>query len=329
MAMPQAFQHAGWINGWVFTVIIGFLLMTCLHIIINSQYSLCKKYRIPYLSYPDAMQKAFETGPRCFNTLAPISGYTVEIFLFIYQIGICGAYIVFVSTSVKQICDQYIDHIDLKFYMLIIAVPLIFLNQIPNLAKLAPLSALANLFILVSLILMFSFYIFNDLPPVSERNAFGEPLNFPLFVGTVMFSIESVGLILSVERTSRNPKEFIRIGGTLDQAMIILMVMYASVGFFGYLKYGEDILGSITMNIKGTTALPQVITILYATAIFMSYALQCYVPIEILWVNHLDGYLKDAEPKKRLQYAILLRFSLVILSRKYIFLYFFSTLFSI
>jgi amino acid permease len=31
--------------------------------------------------------------------------------------------------------------------------------------------------------------------------------------------------------------------------MVIVTCLYIAVGFFGYLKYGEDVLGSITLNL--------------------------------------------------------------------------------
>lgn len=35
----------------------------------------------------------------------------------------------------------------------------------------------------------------------------------------------------------------------LNIGLSIVVVMYAIVGFFGYVKYGEEVLGSITLNI--------------------------------------------------------------------------------
>jgi proton-coupled amino acid transporter len=37
--------------------------------------------------------------------------------------------------------------------------------------------------------------------------------------------------------------------GVLNTAMILVAVMYYAVGFFGYLKYGDDCLASVTLNL--------------------------------------------------------------------------------
>lgn len=38
--------------------------------------------------------------------------------------------------------------------------------------------------------------------------------------------------------------------GVLNTSMIIVGCLYTAVGFFGYLKYGEEIMGSVTLNLS-------------------------------------------------------------------------------
>jgi len=37
--------------------------------------------------------------------------------------------------------------------------------------------------------------------------------------------------------------------GVIDLAMTIAMVLYAAVGFYGYLRFGDAVQGSITLNL--------------------------------------------------------------------------------
>jgi proton-coupled amino acid transporter len=37
--------------------------------------------------------------------------------------------------------------------------------------------------------------------------------------------------------------------GVLNTSMVTVTCLYIAVAFFGYLKYGEDVLGSITLNL--------------------------------------------------------------------------------
>jgi len=47
----------------------------------------------------------------------------------------------------------------------------------------------------------------------------------------------------------RTPEAFGGWFGVIDLAMTVAMVLYAAVGFYGYLRFGADVQGSITLNL--------------------------------------------------------------------------------
>lgn len=71
LAMPNAFCNSGLLVGVIATVIIGALCTYCLHVLVKAQYKLCKRLRVPILSYPHSMKYALEIGPRCVSWFAP------------------------------------------------------------------------------------------------------------------------------------------------------------------------------------------------------------------------------------------------------------------
>lgn len=91
---------------------------------------------------------------------------------------------------------------------------------------------------------MILYYIFDKLPSPTERDAFGALGNFPLFFGTTLFALEAVGVVIALENNMKTPKSF---GGVLNIGMVVIVFLYAGMGFFGYIKYGEQPLGSITL----------------------------------------------------------------------------------
>ena len=58
--------------------------------------------------------------------------------------------------------------------------------------------------------------------------------------------------MLPIENSMRSPQDFRGLTGVLNTGMVIVTVMYIAVGFYGYLKFGDDILGSITLNLPNT-----------------------------------------------------------------------------
>lgn len=169
-------------------------------------------------------------------------------FLIVYQLGICCVYIVFVATNVKQIADHYWGVLDVKIHMVILLIPLILLICIRNLKLLAPFSTFANVITFVGLG-MILYYVFDDIASPSERDAFGSARNFPLFFGTTLFALEAVGVVIAVENNMKSPKSFGGAFGVLNISMFVITALYAAIGFLGYLRYGPDCLGSISLNL--------------------------------------------------------------------------------
>jgi hypothetical protein len=78
--------------------------------------------------------------------------------------------------------------------MAALLLPLILINWVRNLKLLAPLSTLANgiTFISFSIIL---YYLFRDPINFEGKDKVGEMSNFPLFLGTVLFALEAIGVV--------------------------------------------------------------------------------------------------------------------------------------
>ncbi|XP_026295649.1 proton-coupled amino acid transporter-like protein CG1139 isoform X2 [Apis mellifera] len=229
LAMPNAFRNSGLVTGVIATVIIGVLCTYCLHVLVKAQYKLCKRLRVPILSYPLSMKYALEEGPGCVRWFAPYAPGLVDGFMIVYQLGICCVYIVFVASNIKQ-----------------------------------------------------------DLPSLKEREMFGTLRNFSLYFGTTLFALEAVGVIIALENNMKTPQYFGGYCGVLNIGMTVIVALYIVMGFFGYIKYGSNVEGSVTFNLPSEEIMAQSIKIMFAIAIFITHALQGYVPVDIIWNTYLD-----------------------------------------
>ena len=72
---------------------------------------------------------------------------------------------------------------------------------------------------------------------------------YPLYFGTAIYAFEGIGVVLPLENQMRTPRDMRGWNGVLNTSMTIVTCLYIAVGFFGYLKYGEDVKGSITLNL--------------------------------------------------------------------------------
>ncbi|KAF5294463.1 hypothetical protein FQR65_LT01589 [Abscondita terminalis] len=304
LAMPEAFKNSGMANGFIFTILIGILCTYGLHILVQAQYVLCQRLRVPLLTYPDSMKAALLSGPKSFHKFANMSPYLVDVFLIIYQLGICCVYVIFVALNTKKLVDVYLSEpMGIELYTLILLIPFILILSVPNLKWLAPFSLFSNLITFASFGIVL-YYIFLDLPSIENRPLVGTLYAFPLFFGTTLFALEAVGVVIALENNMKTPKSFGGSFGVLNIAMFFITLSYVGMGFLGYWRYGEDTLPSITLNLGDNDVLAKIVQGLYSLAIFISYGLQGFVPINIMWNTYLYKHVSHLKHKWIWEYLL-------------------------
>lgn len=83
-----------------------------------------------------------------------------------------------------------------------IFVPIVLINYIRNLKKLTPISLAANILIIVSFFGVLYYLMADGSWYLGEVRAVTEHINtLPLFMGTMMFALEAVGVV-SIENCS-------------------------------------------------------------------------------------------------------------------------------
>ncbi|XP_056630452.1 proton-coupled amino acid transporter-like protein pathetic isoform X2 [Diorhabda carinulata] len=310
LAMPLAFSHAGLFFGLICILFIGIVCTYCVHILVKCAHVIYHRQKVSSLSFDEVAEAAFLSGPKAFHPWAKFAKAMINFFLVVDLLGCCCVYVLFVSKNLKQVVDAYVEetyHYDVRFYMLALLPLLILMIMIRNLKYLSPLSMIANIFVAVGIGITF-YYIFDDLPSLNSRPHFGSITTLPSFFGTAIFALEGIGVIMPLENNMKNPTHFIGCPGVLNIGMFFAVLLYSSVGFFGYLKYGDDVkIGSISLNLPNEP-LAQSVKLMIAVAIFFTYALQFYVPMEIIWKAVKNNFQRKALA----EYSI--RFSLVTLT---------------
>ena len=65
----------------------------------------------------------------------------------------------------------------------------------------------------------------------------------------ILKNIQGIGIVLPLENQMRTPSDMKGWNGVLNTSMVLVSCLYIAVGFFGYLKYGDQVAGSITLNL--------------------------------------------------------------------------------
>ncbi|XP_033632317.1 proton-coupled amino acid transporter 1-like isoform X2 [Asterias rubens] len=107
---------------------------------------------------------------------------------------------------------------------------------------------------------------------------------FFFFFGAAIYSYEGIGVVLPLENKMKNPQNFTRV---LLGGMLIVVILYISMGTLGYLCFGDDTQDTITLNLPNTS-LYLAVRVMIVAAVFVSYGVQFYVPMTILWPFIMD-----------------------------------------
>ncbi|KAJ8297436.1 hypothetical protein KUTeg_023967 [Tegillarca granosa] len=277
LAMPVAVKYAGLMIGPVGILIIGAIAVHCMHQLVASSHTLCKRIKKDTLSYAEVLETAIETGPLKYRSYSVAGRIIVNIFLIITQVSFGCVYIVFVGDNLQQVVESFRSGPGIFVYLSGISLCLIPFTFVKNLTTLAPFSMFANLLNIVGLIIVLS-YIVRDLPSMDSVSSFPTWDKFPLYFGTAVFAFEGIGLVMPLENKMRHPEDFGGWLGVLNLGMTIVICLYTAVGFYGYLRFGDQVLGSVTLNLPQDSA-----KLMFSVSIFISYLLVMYVPFNIIW----------------------------------------------
>ncbi|XP_055297032.1 proton-coupled amino acid transporter-like protein CG1139 [Sitodiplosis mosellana] len=308
LAMPKAIYHAGYITGTVGTFLIGMMCVYCVQMLLKSHYELCKRRKIPQMDYTTIAENAVLEGPKSISKYAPVVKHMANAFLLMCQIGGCCIYVVFIAANIKSIVDYATDTTtDVRLFMVIILLPIIFLNWIRNYKHLAPLSTLANIVTIVSFGII-CYFIVREPISLEGKRAFGPASEFPFFFGTVLFSLEAIGVVIPLENEMKTPKSYVGLTGVLNRAFVIIVILYIGMGLFGYLKYGDAIRDSITLsleiNSKADEILAQSVKGMLAFGIYITHGIACYVAIDLTWNKYIVSKITNDRYKLFWEYVV-------------------------
>ncbi|MFH4976568.1 hypothetical protein AB6A40_003277 [Gnathostoma spinigerum] len=309
LSLPLAFKFSGLWLGLVFMFIIFIVCLVCMRQVVFAAHYICYRYGREVIDYANVMRGAVEAGPNWINTKGYIFKQLVNVNIFVAQFGFCSVYFVFMADNLENFftCNTAI-HLSKAMWMSILLIPILLLCSIRRLNMLASFAFVANIIYICSVIIVLHFF-FTHLQPSSRLPAVGKITNFPLYFGTVMFAFEGVAVILPIENRMNQPQFFIQWNGVLNSANLVVLAVYAMVGFYGYLAVGDDVADTVTLNLP-QEPFYQLIKLSFVVCVMVSYPLQFFVPMERIekWI------MRKIVVEKQILYIYCARYGLVLLT---------------
>jgi len=160
-------------------------------------------------------------------------------------------------------------------------IALIPMSFIRNISKLGPAAILADIFIFIGL----TYIYWYDISSISEMRGFHpsvelfNPRDFTLTIGSAIFTFEGIGLILPIQSSMKHPEHFNKL---LAIVMLIITVIFTSVGVLCYGTFGKHVSVEVITNFPQSSKLVNAIQFLYATAVMVGEPVQLFPAIRIL-----------------------------------------------
>ena len=198
------------------------------------------------------------------------------------QIGFVAAYTIFIGENLQAFfmavtnCRTYIPMIQLILAQLVVFLPL---AMIRNIQKLSGTALIADAFILFGL-----FYIFSNEISLIGREGIADVVlfnskDFPLLIGTAVFSFEGIGLVIPITESMADPHKFPKV---LTGVMVGVMVLFAGAGALAYAAFGSSIQTVVFVNLPQDDKFVNTSQFLYSIAILLSTPLQLFPAVRIM-----------------------------------------------
>ncbi|XP_021192723.2 proton-coupled amino acid transporter-like protein pathetic isoform X1 [Helicoverpa armigera] len=282
LGIHEAYMKCGLWTSFFMTIMFGFYISYCVHILVSSAHKLYGRLHLATLSYPDVAEAALAIGP--FPKLRKYSKmfrYAVDVIICIDLFGACCVYQIIIAKTIQQLTLSGQDSTSisyLRLFIIALLVPILLLCMITTLKYLAPFSLVADFFIVACVIATIA-YSLKIAPPIDEVPGWKNAMGFFEFSGVVVFSMEGVGVALPIENNMKEPKRFIVV---LCAGMSVVVTFVLLVGFFGYWGFGEKCISPVTLNFP-SEIFPTILKVLIALMIFVTFALNYWAPFNLVW----------------------------------------------
>ncbi|GAB1319774.1 hypothetical protein MFIFM68171_09984 [Madurella fahalii] len=267
MFLPKAFSNGGILFSCTAMLTVSTITMVAFHLLLQCKHHYGGGYG--------------EIG----HTIAGSKMRALILFsIALSQLGFVCAGIVFVAenlvtffNAVTATGESPFSPAGLIALQLIILIPL---SWIRNISKLGAAALLADVCILIGVSYI---YWFTSTSLTAEGMhpsvVLFNPDKYTLTIGSAIFTFEGIGLILPIESSMAEPQKF---EGLLGLVMVLITVVFTSVGAVCYATFGSTTQIQIINNFPQDSKLVNAVQLLYSVAVLVGTPVQLFPALRII-----------------------------------------------
>lgn len=263
--LPKAFNNGGILFSSIVLLTVSLLTLICFTLLLQ-----CKaKYGGGYGELGEAI------AGKKLRSLILFS-------IFISQIGFVCASLIFVAENLESVITALSPGKPISSNALI-GIQLVWLIPfalIRNISKLGPAALAADVFIAIGLGYIY-YYTSASLSQYGQHTTVElfNPYQFTLTIGSAIFTFEGIGLILPIQNSMKEPEKFAKL---LYLVMLIITIIFTSVGAMSYATFGHFTKTEVLSNFPQSSKLVNAIQAIYSAAVLVGTPVQLFPAIRIL-----------------------------------------------
>ncbi|KAL9880495.1 proton-coupled amino acid transporter 3-like [Glossina fuscipes fuscipes] len=262
--MGDCYKNGGLVYASIQMPIIAVLCVHCeLMLIYGSLDAVSKTEGAESFEYPDTTEKCFQYAPGYFKPIATVMRRITEKFI-----------------------SDYGQSLTMLFCMPFVMVPSLF----TGLHHIAPVSNIGNLCLIFGVAATLTVAFTEGMPSTEDRSLITNLPNMALSFGTALFSYEGIALVLPLRNAMKDPNDFNRPLGILNIITALITFVFIFTGVITYIKWGEEVEGSITLNLDETIPFNQAVKLVAALGVFFGYPIQFFIMFNIIWLPMLQRW---------------------------------------
>ncbi|KAL6734037.1 hypothetical protein Aduo_004622 [Ancylostoma duodenale] len=269
--------------------------------------------RVP-LNYGNMAEEAFASREtKWLRKLAKPTKFAVNLCVIGLQLGMCSAFYIFVEDHVRQIINYLLDKElsrDMTFFAILPFFILI--ATVRSLVVLSWIGFVGNILVVIALAIIVIQMLFMKHVPMSHLPAVTSIEGVTLAAGSMIYAYSAQGVVLPLENKMRKPQDMLGFFGVISISVAFICTVYVVVGFLGYLTYGDDLKGSITLNLDNSP-LDFSVKIMLLLMTYCGYLIQHYPIVEML-LPYVQRRFSGANKCRNLMLDYALRYAVVVMS---------------
>uniref|UniRef100_A0A914KVT3 Amino acid transporter transmembrane domain-containing protein n=1 Tax=Meloidogyne incognita TaxID=6306 RepID=A0A914KVT3_MELIC len=252
LSLPLAFKQAGLWTALFLVFFLGFLNCVCMNKLVRCAQILCKRKGDSFLSYGNMAYEAVSGSFRPVRKYARIARICVNASIISLQMGVCSVFYVFCAIHLKESNEEFFPSSPFKpttiQWMIIIFLPFLIINFVRSIKPIAVISMIGNVLCLISLAFIFQYLIRIEdrtikLPRITDFEG------IMAACGSILYAFEGQAMVLPLENKLKKPSQMVGTFGILSVGIAAVSVIFALCGFLGFTAFGNDVRGSITLNL--------------------------------------------------------------------------------